>query len=1222
MNEERAALINWMRGELVGPASVIFDPVHVSFEHNVLIDAGQYNRGVMVWQPEDGTGVQEVLHMKGDAPHQKYGMGLLHPGGELRQDEAEEATSEISPDDSLPEEEHMAPEREECSSSGNIDADADDFEVSGPDVRVPSTIGITCNVSLESQGEIMIHLPREKRFFWQSESDSSFPVNGRYEQGIYRAPDGTERPSVWRRYSCFNPDTSIRIAAKELHNRQVITRSVELPEGAPDYMRLVLKVYPRQVQDNDGCWLFTVVLRNISEAPSREQHQAATLYQVFFEVTVSNGAFVPYPESERKFSDLDEDEQSLALLYRDSSVWAIGHGCAAGWDSEPGTIPSCVYADIMPAVELPSMTPDIKDSDGNILQFSMRQLSSFVQDFHEDTGILRRLADEYGGWIKRQRDSLEQLEDAQLQVVAKRHLTQAETCLQRLRAGIEILRDNVNARNAFRLANLAMLLQQIAGKQLNRRFLTFDSGQQRVVPEGERQSPWEIYQNEQEGERVGQWHSFQLAFLLMSIKGMTNGQSPDREIVDLIWFPTGGGKTEAYLAVVSFYLFYNRLQMNDRRAGESRPDGTNVLMRYTLRMLTAQQFQRAANLIVAMEFLRRKQGADSLPSIPGARFSIGLWVGGDATPNNIENANQKLHDFRDQQNGVTGNPFVLTECPWCRAEIGRYNGRLPRGIGNQARIKGIQSFGDEGPRLLCSDPACEFGQMYSDKWLPVEVVDKRIYQTRPSLVIGTADKFAMIAYRPEAGAIFGKSRENGVVRQAYAPPGLIIQDELHLISGPLGTMYAMYESVFEKLCTVVSDEGVAVKPKIISSTATIRGAGEQVKALYARDLLSIFPSPGLIMGDSFFGTYARDEQNRLRSGRLYLGIHAGEFNILTAENRVFASVLFRSFFLEPENRDPWWTLLVFFNSIRELGGARTLFDSDIRDRMKFLFNRVGQGYERGERRYIGNPEELTGRIDNAAIVSMMDRLSAPYQKEKSSAVDVCLASNIIEVGVDIDRLSLMGVVGQPKTTAQYIQVTGRVGRQWETRPGLALMLYNPAKSRDRSHYEHFYSYHNRLYEQVEPTSATPFSGSAISRALPGMLISWVRQMVAADNPGDFERFRAALDEGYQFIEARCESLFNGHNEEQARALARLNAARAELERKWMANPQKWEQYPHQAGGEYLMLWPGEYRTEIQNRKGVDVASSMRSVDAAAALSILMPVKTSRITDRGKPGWKI
>src|SRR4029453_14815374 len=148
------------------------------------------------------------------------------------------------------------------------------------------------------------------------------------------------------------------------------------------------------------------------------------------------------------------------------------------------------------------------------------------------------------------------------------------------------------------------------------------------------------------------------------------------------------------------------------------------------------------------------------------------------------------------------------------------------------------------------------------------------------------------------------------------------------------------------------------------------------------------------------------------------------------------------------------------------------------------------------------------------------RLAAEYASSDNKTLDACLASNIIEVGVDIDRLSLMGVVGQPKTTAQYIQVTGRVGRRWWERAGLILTIYNPSKSRDRSHFEQFHSYHRRLYERVEPTSATPFAISAIKRALPGALIVWARQQsdAAVQNYAEYE---GPLDSGYDLMRQRC-----------------------------------------------------------------------------------------------------
>jgi hypothetical protein len=354
------------------------------------------------------------------------------------------------------------------------------------------------------------------------------------------------------------------------------------------------------------------------------------------------------------------------------------------------------------------------------------------------------------------------------------------------------------------------------------------------------------------------------------------------------------------------------------------------------------------------------------------------------------------------------------------------------------------------------------------------------------------------------------------------------------------------------------------------------------------------------MGNSFFGKYARGADGGLREGRLYLGIHASNYgSVLTTQVRAFSSALFRPFSFAVERRDPWWSLLVFYNSIRELSGAKTLFDSDIRSRLKFMFNR--ENFTPQDRRNLRIVEELTSRLSQAEIVGLMDRLSAPYvQPNHNKAIDACLASNIIEVGVDIERLSLMGVVGQPKTTAQYIQVTGRVGRKWWERAGLILMIYNPSKSRDRSHFEQFHSYHRRLYERVEPTSATPFALPAIQRALPGALITWARQHSDAPVQNQ-DSYADALDTGHQLLRERCTTI--QVPEDQERSLQELVRVRADLEEKWSKNPQMWEEFPPKPDGEYLMLWPGQFASALQKRHGVLVPSSMRQVDGSAELNI-------------------
>ena len=827
----------------------------------------------------------------------------------------------------------------------------------------------------------------------------------------------------------------------------------------------------------------------------------------------------------------------------------------------------------------------------------------------------------YDKWIQQRRREVAEMPDKDSRYVpaAKRHLDACEKSLARIRVGIDLLTKSERVRCAFRLANLAMLLQQIAGKQLKKRPLKFSREAERVVPDGPHISPWEIYTRRDEVSGLGIWRPFQVAFLLMSLDGICNSGSPDREVVDLVWFPTGGGKTEAYLAVMSVYMFHERLLMEEDDDGPAR-HGTNVLMRYTLRMLTAQQFQRAASLICAMEFLRRNPKSHGIvPEIPGERFSLGLWIGHDGSPNKIEEAQKCLDQYRKEK-GSAVNPFVVTECPWCRAQIGRLEDQelklIEKSKREKWRVRGISFVEGEGPLLLCTDADCTFGPEQHQHWLPIEVIDERIYRRPPSLVIGTVDKFAMVTYRPDAGAIFGVRFDDGEQRRDARPPGLIIQDELHLISGPLGTVCALYEGVFERLCSVKGDGGRWLKPKIIASTATIRGAAEQVRSVYDRPQTNIFPPPGLSMGDTFFGAYARDNTRRLRDGQLYLGIHASGFgSVITTQVRVFSSALFRPYTFPADRRDPWWTLLVFYNSLRELGGARTMFDSDIRSRLKFLFNREGFDHER--RRKLQIVEELTSRLSQAEIVGMLERLSVPLSPAKSSPlIDACLASNIIEVGVDIDRLSLMGVVGQPKTTATYIQVTGRVGRRWWERPGLVLMIYNPAKSRDRSHFEQFHSYHRRLYERVEPTTATPFAVSAIQRAFAGALIAYARQQSREDvwNASAYEQ---AVNDACYLLQERCRSV--QANEDVQQSLNEMERLRDELLRKWNANPQKWEEFPPVPGEEYLMLWPGQYADFKQRLRGVVVPSSMRQVDGSAELSILPVYTATRSTPNPAKG---
>ena len=485
--------------------------------------------------------------------------------------------------------------------------------------------------------------------------------------------------------------------------------------------------------------------------------------------------------------------------------------------------------------------------------------------------------------------------------------------------------------------------------------------------------------------------------------------------------------------------------------------------------------------------------------------------------------------------------------------------------------------------LCCPDQTCEFAD-----GLPIHVIDEDIYDDPPTLVIGTIDKFAMLAWKPEARAIFGIGPDGS---RDSSPPNLVIQDELHLISGPLGSLAGLYEAVVDELCT--DRRGGATRhPKLVTSTATIRRSEQQIRGLYARTETLLFPPPGLDAGDSFFARYARDADGQVRPGRLYLGIHApGLGSLQTAQVRTFAALLQAPLGLDREDQDPWWTLAVFFNSLRELGTSLSLLQSDIPDYLKVLRNRLGLRPE--DVRRLWNVLELTGRLRNDEIPKAMEDLELPTTGGRR-AVDICLASNIVEVGIDIDRLSLMAVVGQPKTTSQYIQVTGRIGRRWWERPGLVATIYSASKPRDRSHFEKFRSYHERLYAQVEPTSVTPFSPPVLDRALHAVLVAYVRQL---DTEGAPPR---PVPEG--LIEAAEEML-------ASRVAVVDPAERENLEAVFEARYSEWKRWrrihwTHGGDGEVPLIRPaGSYATRVAARLSWAVPQSLRNVDAECRAEI-------------------
>jgi hypothetical protein len=1052
---------------------------------------------------------EEIL--KDEAPSKRYGVGLLFP---------REKEEECGPDVQSGVDTDVSEEAGEAVITLPEDATKEELLQSKKLVEKGSKLeSLSDDVETDLLGLARLRRPRSMGISFVADASCGrlrVDVSGGRYLGIkvnVRTASGEGNPyerKLWVRIPAtavfeFDPGTTDSAGTCPLDLQHEM-----LPDLAPLQMKVDVRIrsVPASVTRLPGAArLVTITIVNDTQAGVRANEE-----EIFFQSRFSVSpvekevqAFLPLP---RSMGGSDAEEQSLALLYRNSHSFAMGHGCAGDWEAEEGKpFAAKVIAEPMPFHETPPVTPDLTYPQGHAKagQKLVIRMLPLAQGDDSWMNPMLELADLYDSWIAAQKESIPRLEPS-LRVVAEEHVRKAGVCSSRMRKGLNLLAKDEDVAKAFKWTNDAILLQQIAGR-FPYREISYSNGRQSWSAPIARPS----FDHDGAADRA--WRPFQIAFLLMSLPGLWDGRDPDREIADLIWFPTGGGKTEAYLAAAAFHLLARRLQDADNA-------GTGVLMRYTLRLLTSQQFQRAAGLICALEQIRIREKDESGEPILGDKpFRIGIWVGGTTTPNTHDNS-LKAYDAA-QKRGPEEYKHVMLRCPWCGSEMGpKRNHR--RHSGPQYLLNGLRPSGSGAGRKIlihCPDSQCDYHQE-----LPVEVVDEGIYERPPSLIIGTVDKFAMLAWRDDSRSIFGLD-DQGLYE--VDPPGLIIQDELHLITGPLGSMVGLYEGVIEELCTWRSKlDDTVIRPKLVASTATTRASTRQIRDLYAREHTAVFPPPGLDAGDSFFATYDRDSQGRINPGRMYLGILArGYGSGLTVSVRVFAALLTAARLVPENERDPWYTLLVFYNALRDLGGGLTLFGADIPERLSNLRNRWIPG---GQRRYLNHVLELTGRLDNSEIPAALKALERSFPSDKKS-VDACLASNIIEVGVDVPRLGLMAVSGQPKNTAQYIQATGRVGRET---PGLVVMAYNHSKARDLSHFEHFRDYHARLYAQVEPSSVTPFTVQLLERALHGAFLVWIRNRTPKAHQKDPRDFyppnspaRQSLDEFADIMRRRIGLLF-------------------------------------------------------------------------------------------------
>ena len=998
---------------------------------------------------DDAARREEVID---NWPLTRYATGILYPrqGGQMAPLDPEQDEADVADED-----------------DGNGERES---PVALANMRYPSSMGCSFAVDCEVAPFITV-CARAARYINHVPGDS-FITDGE-ETLQMPEPDAPRsygrRPGLWKRQPLDIAPITIDVSKNERGKTH------------PDFRAPGLSLFYRARETSEGYRAVTLILVNEQNQPPNEKRDAYCIFNAQLEVSGHSDATEAFVERAPRGAHSNDDEvRSSRLLYRHAREFATGHGIAVEWDkiTTDSARATAIRTQWTPRFEV--LSADANPGIGSpFLEF--KKLAGAERE--DVTRGLDEFCDAYRSWIDAQEAAIPGLDlGAELEATARGHLETCRHIASRMKSGVEILREDPLSWRAWQLANRAMLRQRARANWLK-------GGKPTAAPD--------------ESASGLAWRPFQLGFILLCLESIARPESRARQIADLLWFPTGGGKTEAYLGLIAFCTLRRRLEKRDDGAG------VTALMRYTLRLLTLQQFERATLLICSLESLRREMEAQ----LGSAPISVGLWLGNAATPNTIaeaERAIKVLRDKGDLENSFnqTGNPVQVRNCPWCGAALDAWN----------------YTFTHSKPKRMvvaCRKDGCEFGD-----GLPVHLVDEDVYRARPTLLIATVDKFASLPWRgDDTASLFGfKTQE----QRQVPPPELIIQDELHLISGPLGTMVGLYETAIDLAC-----ETAGRRPKIVASTATIRRAKDQGRALFNRRVEQ-FPPPALDARDSYF---ARQASSETKASRCYLGVMANGLSNANATNRIYAALLQGVAQLPGADttKDPYWTLVGYFNSLRVLGSTLLQVADVVPDYMQSLATQSGADMRpMSEERRI----EMNSRVSSSDVPKFLKRMDAKYPaisgRSDEAPLDVILATNMISVGVDINRLGLMSVMGQPQATSEYIQATSRVGREF---PGLVVVQFNPARSRDRSHYESFESYHNALYRQVEATSVTPFSARARDRGLHAVLVALARQRVgglreneSAERVGDFD---GALDEIIKAIVARVSEVTGDSVEAEA-----------------------------------------------------------------------------------------
>ncbi|MFW5983092.1 MAG: helicase-related protein [bacterium] len=793
---------------------------------------------------------------------------------------------------------------------------------------------------------------------------------------------------------------------------------------------------------------------------AKEKLNQLALFQV--EISANSKHLLPFRDYQPNLYKTDEDKM-LDYLFREKLAYGIGHNTSCIWEHSEEDIkkPNWIKTTFLPEYNVKSQSTEIDRIDTKIL--SIKSLSSYNDDKEEILNNLRKIASAYSEWIEEEIDKIQDNE------YGKQNIERCQKILDRINNGIELLKNDATAFKAFQLANTAIYLQMFQNQW---HFSERKGGYEAYERDGNLQLPLKEYASvpfPSKDKKEPEWRPFQLAFILQCIPSFVKEDGSDRELVDLLYFPTGGGKTEAYLAISAFLIFWRRLKFPQEY------DGVNIIIRYTLRLLSAQQFERATKLILACEYIRQHHR-----ELGNERISIGFWIGSQTIPNKHKNnrgtgAFDEFNKIAEKLNNgeakFVTTPFQITNCQWCNTKI---ISKLKEE--DKAFAFGHRHNGNE-LSTNCLNSNCAFSE--NNGGLPVSIVDEDIYRKPPTMLFGTVDKFAQIAWEGNATNLFNY--------ETNRKPELIIQDELHLLNGPLGSLVGLFENAILSLCTTEQQ-----KPKIIASTATVKNVDAQIEGLYGRNT-NIFPQYASSSDDSFFS------QTLPTSKRKYIGILPTGKTIVMTNLQLLAALFFARVEIwekatDKNIVDPYWTILSYFKSLKELGRFSNKIIAELAPiiqqlQVRHIKNQGNLPHNYWKLAY--RSLELTSRIPNERIKKNLDKLEISFNgnlKEHKS-YDLVLATNMISVGLDVERLNVMVMNGMPPNTAEYIQASSRVARRNE---GLVITMYDPFNTRDLSYFEDFVQFHKTFYKQVEPLSVTPFADNALDKMLFTVMIAFFR----------------------------------------------------------------------------------------------------------------------------------